>query len=200
MQFKLSKEQNEKLKAFSVEVIERNKLHNLTGYKNPQNFFNEQIIDSVTALRACRKSLQDDIVDCGSGAGVPAIVWAIMDPQKTLHSIDKNQKKIHFQNKMINKLNLSNIGAHHTRIEDYALEKPHTVVLKAFSSIYKSLTLLRSRNQQKNFIFIKKADKKTEEELLQVPALLYDYKKHQYALNKEKMVAIELYDSKNSHN
>mgnify|MGYP001437616842 CR=1 FL=1 len=94
MQFKLSKEQNEKLKAFSVEVIERNKLHNLTGYKNAQNFFNEQIIDSVTALRSCRKSLQDDIVDCGSGAGVPAIVWAILDPQKTFHSIDKNQKKI----------------------------------------------------------------------------------------------------------
>ena len=101
---------------------------------------------------------------------------------------------------MIGKLNLSNIRAHHTRIEDYALEKPHTVVLKAFSSIHKSLTLLRNRNQQKNLIFIKKADKKTEEELLQVPALLYDYKKHQYALNKEKMVAIELYDSKNSHN
>ena len=59
---------------------------------------------------------------------------------------------------------------------------------------------LKNRQQQKNVIFLKKDDKKTAEELLEASALLYDYKKHQYVLNEEKMVALELYDSKNSHN
>ena len=59
MQLELSKEQEHKLKAFSEEVIERNKQHNLTGYKNTQAFFDDQIVDCVLALKACKKNLQN---------------------------------------------------------------------------------------------------------------------------------------------
>ena len=182
MQLELPKEQEEKLKYFSQEVIERNKQHNLTGHKDPTTFYNQQI------------------VDCGSGAGLPSIVWAILNPEKKLYSTDKNEKKIQFQKNLIIKLNIKNIEINHSKIEEFILKKPHTVVIKAFSSVAKTLEHLKDRQQQKNIIFLKKDDKKTAEELLEVPSLLYDYKKHQYALSKEKMVALELYDSKNSHN
>ena len=109
MQLELSKEQEHKLKAFSEEVIERNKHHNLTGYKNTQTFFNDQIADCVLALKACKKNLQNKVVDCGSGAGLPSIVWAILEPEKTFYSIDKNIKKIQFQKQTISKLKLKNI-------------------------------------------------------------------------------------------
>ena len=105
-----------------------------------------------------------------------------------------------FQKKTIAKLKLKNIEAYPTKIENFILDDSHTVVLKAFGSIKNTTTQLKHRDHQKNLIFLKKDNKKTEEELLEVPALLYDYKKHQYVLNKEKMVALELYDSKNSHN
>jgi len=199
MQLGLSKDQDHKLKIFSEEVIERNKYHNLTGHKDTQTFFNNQVMDCVLALEACKEALQNKVVDCGSGAGLPAIVWAILEPEKTFYSIDKNAKKIQFQKQTISKLELKNIEAHTTKIESFVLNQPHTVVLKAFGSI-KITTQLKHRTNQKNLIFLKKDNKKTEEELLEAPALLYDYKKHQYVLNKEKMVALELYDSKNSHN
>ena len=200
MQLELSKEQEHKLKAFSEVVIERNKLHNLTAYKNTQAFFNDQIVDCVLALKACKKNLQNTVVDCGSGAGLPSIIWAMLEPEKTFYSIDKNIKKIQFQKQTIVKLGLKNIEAHTTKIENFTLDDPHTVVLKAFGPIKNTTTQLKHRQHQKNLIFLKKDNKKTEEELLEASALLYDYKKHQYVLNKEKMVALELYDSKNSHN
>ena len=169
MQLELSKEQEHKLKAFSEEVIERNKHHNLTGYKNTQTFFNDQIADCVLALKACKKNLQNKVVDCGSGAGLPSIVWAILEPEKTFYSIDKNIKKIQFQKQTIAKLKLKNIEAHPTKIENFILDGSHTVVLKAFGSIKTTTTQLKHRDHQKNLIFLKKDNKKTEEELLEVP-------------------------------
>ena len=200
MQLELPKEQEEKLKYFSQEVIERNKQHNLTGHKDPTTFYNQQIVDCIVAYNACNKALEEHIVDCGSGAGLPSIVWAILNPEKKLYSTDKNEKKIQFQKNLIIKLNIKNIEINHSKIEEFILKKPHTVVIKAFSSVAKTLEHLKDRQQQKNIIFLKKDDKKTAEELLEESSLLYDYKKHQYALSKEKMVALELYDSKNSHN
>ncbi len=88
---------------------------------------------------------------------------------------------------------------YHTKIENFVLDEPHTVAMKAFGQI-KKLASLKQRENQKNLILLKKDNKKTEEELLEAPTLLYDYKKHQYVLNKEKMVALELYDNKNSSN
>ena len=200
MQLELSKEQEEKLKHFSQEVIERNKQHNLTGQKDATTFYNQQIVDCIAAYNACNKALEEHIVDCGSGAGLPSVVWAIISPEKKIYSTDKNEKKIQFQKNLIIKLNIKNIETNHSKIEEFILKKPHTVVIKAFSSVAKTLEHLKNRQQQKNVIFLKKDDKKTAEELLEVPSLLYDYKKHPYVLSKEKMVALELYDSKNSHN
>tara|TARA_Y100000768_G_scaffold345945_1_gene293171 strand:+ start:1821 stop:2423 length:603 start_codon:yes stop_codon:yes gene_type:complete len=200
MQLELSKEQEEKLKHFSQEVIERNKQHNLTGHKDATTFYNQQIVDCIAAYNACNKALEEHIVDCGSGAGLPSVVWAILSPEKKIYSTDKNEKKIQFQKNLIIKLKIKNIETNHSKIEEFILKKPHTVVIKAFSSVAKTLEHLKNRQQQKNVIFLKKDDKKTAEELLEVPSLLYDYKKHPYVLSEEKMVALELYDSKNSHN
>jgi len=153
MQLELSKEQEHKLQAFSKEVIERNKHHNLTGYKNTQTFFNDQIADCVLALKACKKNLQNKVVDCGSGAGLPSIVWAILEPEKAFYSIDKNIKKIQFQKQTIAKLKLKNIEAYPTKIENFILDDSHTVVLKAFGSIKNTTTQLKHRDHQKNLIF-----------------------------------------------
>ncbi|MBT09772.1 MAG: 16S rRNA (guanine(527)-N(7))-methyltransferase RsmG [Gammaproteobacteria bacterium] len=199
MQLELSKENENQLRSFSEAVIERNKHHNLTGYKDTLTFFDEQIMDCVVALVACKNALEKHVVDCGSGAGLPSIVWAILEPEITFYSIDKNSKKIQFQKQITEQLGLTNIKMYHTKIENFVLDEPHTVAMKAFGQI-KKLASLKQRENQKNLILLKKDNKKTEEELLEAPTLLYDYKKHQYVLNKEKMVALELYDNKNSSN
>ena len=200
MHLDLSEKQIEKLKSFSQAVIQRNKQHNLTGHKDPKSFFDNQIIDCILAQNTCKNHLQKNIVDCGSGAGVPSIVWAILEPEKKLFSVDKSFRKIQFQKQIIQELKLTNIEAINEKIEKFILNEPHTTTFKAFSSIKNTIERTKHRNNQKNLIFLKKDNTKTKEEILDAAALLYDYKKHLYVHKKEKMVALEFYDNKNSNN
>ena len=200
MHLDLSEKQIEKLKSFSQAVIQRNKQHNLTGHKDPKSFFDNQIIDCILAQNTCKNHLQKNIVDCGSGAGVPSIVWAILEPEKKHFSVDKSFRKIQFQKQIIQELKLTNIEAINEKIEKFILNEPHTTVFKAFSSIKNTIEKTKHRNNQKNLIFLKKDNTKTKEEILDAAALLYDYKKHSYVHKKEKMVALEFYDNKNSNN
>ena len=200
MHLDLSEKQIEKLKSFSQAVIQRNKQHNLTGHKDPKSFFDNQIIDCILAQNTCKNHLQKNIVDCGSGAGVPSIVWAILEPEKKLFSVDKSFRKIQFQKQIIKELKLTNIEAINEKIEKFILNEPHTTVFKAFSSIKNTIEKTKHRNNQKNLIFLKKDNTKTKEEILDAAALLYDYKKHLYVHKEEKMVALEFYDNKNSNN
>ena len=73
-------------------------------------------------------------------------------------------------------------------------------IFKAFSSIKNGAQSLNQQAPFKNLIFLKKDDEKTKEEITEASSLLYDYKRHEYTANKEKMLVVELYDSKNSNN
>ena len=90
-------EQTELLKKFAKLVVEKNKIHNLTSAKTPEEFYKKHIKDCLAAYDAINKRLQKQIVDCGSGAGLPSIVWSMINPKLKIFSVDSNQKKIAFQ-------------------------------------------------------------------------------------------------------
>jgi len=193
-------EQTELLKKFSELVVEKNKIHNLTSAKSPEEFFKKHIGDCVAAYKTAEKTLYKSIVDCGSGAGLPSVVWSIMNPQLEIHSVDSNQKKIAFQKHIKRTLELNNLFPTAARIQDFCPKKESTAIFKAFSSIKNGAQSLNQTAPFKNLIFLKKDDEKTKEEITEASALLYDYKRHEYISNKEKMLVVELYDSKNSNN
>jgi len=58
----------------------------------------------------------------GSGAGFPGIVLKIFFPHLKITLIDALQKRVHYLNRVIEKINLKDIEAIHTRSEDYARE------------------------------------------------------------------------------
>ena len=58
MQLEPTKTQEKKLKALAKQIIDRNTQHNLTGYKNTEKLYKEQIIDCVKALHACKNRLR----------------------------------------------------------------------------------------------------------------------------------------------
>ena len=192
MQLELTKTQEKNLRALAEQIIDRNTHHNLTGYKNIEKLYKEQIIDCVKALHACKTGLEKTVVDCGSGAGLPGLVWGIMDSSLNIVTIDSNLKKINFQTKAIKNLQLNNIKPIHTRTEDHIEHKTHTIVTKAFSSIKKTI---EANKNKKNLMLIKKDNEKTHQELLDAAPLIYDYKRHTYSHNKESMVVLEIYDS-----
>lgn len=191
----LSEAKTKKLKILSKLIVEGNKKHNLTSYKDGEKFFFEQIDDCVQAYNACAKSVKENLVDYGSGAGIPGLVWAILNKKIKLLSIDSSQKKIEFQKTLIRKMELQNASCKHTRLEDHGFPNEHTAVFKAFSTLKTAIQKSKPNKKRSNLLFLKKNDEKTQEEILEIKPLLYDYKIHTYKSNLGDMCVVEIYDS-----
>ncbi len=197
MPFKITTEQELLLQKFAELVESANRKHNLTSAKTAKEFYETHVADCVAAYASIKDRLEGLVVDCGSGAGLPAIVWAILNPNRSFLSIDSNQKKIAFQKTAKRALGLDNLTAEHKRVEDLNIEEQHSLVFKAFSSISKAAAHNKKNNKS---LHLKKDDEKTKQEISEVGSLLYDYKRHSYTVKKTKMLVVEIYDGKNSNN
>tara|TARA_X000000950_G_scaffold208269_1_gene250444 strand:+ start:2896 stop:3474 length:579 start_codon:yes stop_codon:yes gene_type:complete len=183
------------LKKFSKLVIEANHKHNLTAYKHHETFYKEQINDCLKAKEVCLKVCEKTIVDYGSGAGLPGLVWAVVDQNLKLVNVDSNLKKVEFQKNLIRKLLIKNTICCHLRMEEHDIQEKHTAVFKAFSTIKKTLEKIKQNKLRTNLMFLKKNNEKTQEEILEAKPLLYDYKIHPYKSNLGNMCVVEVYDN-----
>tara|TARA_Y100001935_G_scaffold206129_1_gene175191 strand:+ start:1270 stop:1863 length:594 start_codon:yes stop_codon:yes gene_type:complete len=197
MPFKITAKQELLLQKFAELVEAANKKHNLTSAKTATEFYETHIVDCVEAYGCIENILENLVVDCGSGAGLPAIVWAILDPNRNFVSIDSNHKKIAFQRAAKRTLGLDNLTAEHKRVEDLSIAEQHCLVFKAFSSISKAATNNKKNNKS---LHLKKDDEKTEQEISEASSLLYDYKRHSYTVKNTNMLVVEIYDGENSNN
>ena len=191
----MQSEQTETLKKLANLIAEKNKQHNLTSAKTPEEIYKNHINDCVQAFKKVQNTLRKTIIDCGSGAGLPGLVWATLDTNKKIYTVDSTNKKTAFQKLAIRELALKNAVAVNDRIENVILDHENTVVFKAFSSIKDGVLSLNKKNNHKNMLFLKKDDEKTKQEITEASSLLYDYKRHEYASNDTKMLVLELYDS-----
>lgn len=115
-----------------------NQLYNLTSVTDLEQMAYVHILDCLAIVPYL---MGTTIVDLGSGAGLPSIVLAIFNPEFKITSVDSNQKKIIFQNHVINKLGLNNIVAKHERIESFLSEQKENgiqydvIIARALASI-----------------------------------------------------------------
>ena len=191
----MQSEQAETLKRLANLIAEKNKQHNLTSAKTPEDIYKIHINDCVQAFKKVQQTLRKTVIDCGSGAGLPGLVWATLDTNKKIYTVDSTNKKTAFQKLAIRELALKNVVAVNDRIQNVALDQENSVVFKAFSSIKEGALSLNKKNNHKNMLFLKKDDEKTKQEITEASSLLYDYKRHEYASNDTKMLVLELYDS-----
>ncbi len=125
----------EKFKTFEDFLLEQNKLFNLTAITDPEEIEQKHFIDSLTAYPYIR----GNILDIGSGAGFPSIPLKIVLPQNSFTLVDSLSKRVNFLTETIKKLQLQNVSAVHTRIEDFhPKEAFETVVARA---VAKTVTL-----------------------------------------------------------
>jgi 16S rRNA (guanine527-N7)-methyltransferase len=101
-------------------LIEYNKVMNLTGIVDKEEVYLKHFYDSLTIAKIIDLNKENNLCDLGSGAGFPGIVLKIFYPELNIVLIDSLNKRIIFLNKIIEELDLKNIVAIHTRIEDYA--------------------------------------------------------------------------------
>ncbi len=129
-------EQIEKLTKFYELVIDANRVMNLTNITQKNEFAVKNILDCVLPLKMIPQNAQ--VLDIGAGAGFPSIPLKIMRPDLNFIMVDSLNKRINFLKSIIQTLNLKQIVAIHSRIEDFAQlnrEKFDIVVARAVARL-----------------------------------------------------------------
>lgn len=115
-------------------LLERwNKVYNLTALNRPKDMLTRHILDSLAVQSWLHGS---HILDVGTGAGLPGIPLAIINPDKNFSLLDSNAKKTRFLTQVCAELNLPNVNVVNCRIEQH--HKPghySTIISRAFASL-----------------------------------------------------------------
>ena len=90
----------------------------LTGTRGADEIYNLQILDCIESLKYLPESGQ--VIDVGTGGGLPGIVWAVYRPDLKITLLDSINKKCEAVQEIINALGLSNVKIICSRSEDFA--------------------------------------------------------------------------------
>lgn len=132
---KISDEQKAQFVAYLNLIFEKNKVMNLTSIPDMEEAIDKHLFDCLLPLKIIPQGVKE-ILDVGSGAGFPGIVWAIAMPNAKLTLIDATKKKCDFLNEVVTALNLKNVRILNLRAEDYKQkEKYDLVTARAVSSL-----------------------------------------------------------------
>jgi len=118
-----------------VELLNRwNKTYNLTAVRDPKDMIPLHIFDSLAVADYIQG---DSCLDVGSGAGLPTIPLAIVQPQRQFTALDTNGKKTRFIQQAVIELGLKNVSVEQSRVESWKSDvKFDAIISRAFSSIH----------------------------------------------------------------
>lgn len=129
----VSRETQEKLLVYVALLHKWNKVYNLTAVRDPLEMVTLHLLDSLSVLPYIKAQ---NLLDVGSGGGLPGIVLAICLPQLQVTTIDAVQKKAIFMRQAKGELGLDNLTVVHARVESYQpAEKFETIISRAFSEL-----------------------------------------------------------------
>ena len=119
LNIEVKEEKLDKLNKFYKLLVEWNSKINLTRIIEEQDVYLKHFYDSLTITKVIDLNKVETLCDVGTGAGFPGIVLKIFYPNLKVTLIDSLEKRIKYLNDVIEKLNLENIKAIHSRGEAY---------------------------------------------------------------------------------
>lgn len=135
----LSDAQYTQIASYLALLLRWNKVFNLTAIRAADAMLPLHILDSLAVLP--HVSYQR-CLDVGSGAGLPGIPLAIVQPEKHFTLLDTNGKKTRFMQQAVVELGLKNVCVVHQRVEKWSPELPFDAIIsRAFSSLQDFVTL-----------------------------------------------------------
>ncbi|MDO4437833.1 MAG: 16S rRNA (guanine(527)-N(7))-methyltransferase RsmG [Eubacteriales bacterium] len=131
LNIELSEKQKEQLYEYYNMLVEKNKVMNLTAITEEKEFVKKHIIDSLAIINAGEEITNIltkgdiDLIDVGTGAGLPGIVLKIAFPKLRITLFDSLMKRLKFLDEVIDKLDLKDITTLHGRAEDIGRDKKY---------------------------------------------------------------------------
>ena len=110
--------QVEKLILFKDLIKQWNKKINLVSRKDVENFEVNHMLHSLSISKFIKFKKDTQILDLGTGGGLPGIPLSIVFPNSNFKLIDRKNKKINVLNEIINKLRINNVKAQNIDIID----------------------------------------------------------------------------------
>ncbi len=110
-----------------LELLQRwNRVYNLTGIRDTAQLVDRHLVESL-ALRPLLKGTR--IADVGSGAGLPGLPLAIVEPARAFTLIESRAKRVRFLRHVVGELELGNVVVAHSRAEHLRPDHPFDTVL-----------------------------------------------------------------------
>jgi len=135
--------QQRQLLSYMALIQKWNKVYNLTALRQAQEILTHHLLDSLSAvsplLGHIAKTKGDanagiELLDVGSGGGLPGVVIAICCPNIRVTCVDTVSKKAAFVQQVAASLRLSNLRGVHARVE--SLTGPYDLICsRAFAAL-----------------------------------------------------------------
>ena|SRR6056300_796029 len=173
-----------------LELMQKwNKAYNLTAIRDPQQMLVRHLLDSLAVVPHIA---QTDLIDVGSGGGLPGIPLAILSPQQAITTLDSNSKKTRFQSQVKIELGLTNLEVIHGRVEALENRQFSQVISRAFASIIDMVTLSQGLLAEKG-VFLAMKGRYPDAELAELPLqfrLQQSYALHIPGLEEERHLLV----------
>ena len=105
---------------------------NLTAVKDREEQVSKHLLDSLTVASFLEGS---ELLDVGTGAGLPGIPLAVLFPNLNVLLLDSNSKKTRFLTEVKAQLKLDNVQVLHARVETFRDRRFEQVICRAFSPL-----------------------------------------------------------------
>lgn len=148
----------ERLLDYAVLLLRWNRVSNLTAVRDPVAVVDRHVLDCAAVLPFVRG---DQVLDLGSGGGLPGLIFAILRPDWRLTLLDSNGKKTRFLTQATIALGLGNVTVVNARAESWQTSRIFdTVVSRAFTQL-EGFTDMASRYLDRRGEIIAMVGKKT---------------------------------------
>lgn len=115
-------------------LVKWNSVYNLTAVRDPSDMIRQHLLDSLSVVNAFQSA--KNVLDVGSGGGLPGIILAIVYPACAVSLIDTVSKKTAFLTQVKAELKLNNLTVYTGRVEQLRVQQKFDVITsRAFSEL-----------------------------------------------------------------
>lgn len=139
--FNVSSEQQQQLIEYLVLLNKWNTVHNLTSVRDIHQQVITHLLDALVIVPHLYKA--DTLADIGSGAGLPAVVLAIMCPEMQIYAVESVGKKSAFIRRAATHLGLSRLNSITARAEKWQCRPLDIVISRALASTERFIELTK---------------------------------------------------------
>ncbi|AEG32375.1 16S rRNA (guanine(527)-N(7))-methyltransferase RsmG [Thiomicrospira cyclica] len=164
----LTPQMQQQLLAYVALMDKWNRVYNLSAIRDPDDMLVKHVFDSLAVAPILLTQGLTDLLDVGTGAGLPGIPLAIVMPDLPITLLDSNHKKTRFLVQAMGHLGLKNVTVSNQRIENHQ-QHYSAIISRAFTALGNFTELTHSLLAPKGHLWAMKSQA-LQDELQEVPA------------------------------